>query len=380
MTNMPSSSSKTTPLYDEHIALGAKMVSFAGYTMPIRYSGILEEHMAVREAAGLFDVSHMGEFRVTGSQAAGFLQHLITNDISKLDDGKALYTVMCYPNGGAVDDLLVYRISEEEYMMVVNAANIDTDWEHAQSVQKETGFDCTLTNESEETALIALQGPRAPEILQSITTEDVAALPFYRFLIPEAGSFLECDRAMISHTGYTGEKGFEVYCEASAAATVWNALMEAGEAKGLLPCGLGARDTLRLETGLCLYGHELSPEISPLEAGLGWVVKLEEKADFVGRDALVKQKTAGIPRKLIGLMVEGRRIPREGYEIVSKDGQKIGVVTSGTQSPVLKQGIALGLVENETSYTKTGAALGISARGRAMEAKVVKPPFHRARS
>ncbi|OZC02798.1 glycine cleavage system aminomethyltransferase GcvT [Rubricoccus marinus] len=366
---------KTTPLHAQHVALGAKMMPFAGWDMPVQYSGILDEHHAVRNAAGLFDVSHMGEVAVQGPDAQAFIQHLVTNDVSRIVDGQAQYTVMCHESGTAVDDLLVYRLAHEDWMLVINASNIDKDLAHMRDVHGAGDWDCTLTDLSDQTALIALQGPLAFEILGEVTDAVPADLPFYRFVAPEAGTFLGCESPIVSHTGYTGEAGVEIYCTPEEAPRVWEALMEAGSARGLLPAGLGARDTLRLESGFCLYGHELSDEITPLEAGVGWVVKLDA-GDFVGAEALREQKASGVPRKLVGLVVEGRGIPREGYEIASGD-RVIGTVTSGTQSPVLAQGIGLGLVENDPAYTAPGSALAIRVRGRELAATVAKPPFHK---
>ncbi len=373
---------KTTPLHAQHVALGAKMMPFAGWDMPVQYSGILDEHHAVRRAAGLFDVSHMGEVAVNGLGAQAFIQHLVTNDVSRIVDGQAQYTVMCHASGTAVDDLLVYRLGAENWMLVINASNIDKDLAHMREVHaagawKTDGQDCTIMDLSDGTALIALQGPLAFEILGEVTDAVPADLPFYRFVTPEAGAFLGCHSPIVSHTGYTGEAGVEIYCTNEEAPRVWEALMEAGAARGLLPAGLGARDTLRLEAGFCLYGHELSDEITPLEAGVGWVVKLDA-GEFVGAEALREQKETGVPRKLVGLVVEGRGIPREGYEVASGE-TVIGTVTSGTQSPVLGQGIGLALVENDPAYTALGTQLAVRVRGRELAATVAKPPFHKAK-
>ena len=363
----------TTPLHDIHVALGAKMVPFAGFDMPVQYTGILDEHKAVRETAGLFDVSHMGEFRLRGPDAIALAHQLVTNDATKLVDGKAMYAVLCREDGTAVDDLLVYRIAEDDVMLVVNASNMQKDWDHIQTV-RDHQLDVELTNESDAMALLALQGPKAFEIFEAATGMPVD-LKYYHFTVPD--ELMGAQRAIVSRTGYTGEPGLEIYCENEFAVRIWEALMAAGDAFGLRPAGLGARDTLRLEAGYCLYGHELDDSTTPLDAGLGWVVKLDA-GDFVGRDALATQKEAGPGKKLIGLVTEGRRVPRQGYAITDADGTPIGEVTSGTQSPTTGVGIALGYVPREEVYTTPGAQLGIDVRGRQLEATVTKPPFHTA--
>lgn len=365
---------KTTPLHAVHQALGARMMPFGGFDMPVQYSGIIDEHMAVREAAGLFDVSHMGEVEVRGPEAFDFVQHLVTNDVSKLYDGKALYTVMCRPDGGIVDDLLVYQRGENDYLLVVNAANIEKDWNW---MVTNNPMKAHLRNASDDVALLALQGPRALDILQSVTDVPLDEVKYYHFVEPEPGTFLSCERALLSRTGYTGEPGFEIYCEPEKAVDVWNALMDAGAAHGLKPAGLGARDTLRLEAGFSLYGSDLSEDTNPLEAGLGWVVKLEA-GDFIGREALHAIKEAGPARKLVGFVLEERGIPRSGCTIRSQDGEAIGEVTSGSQSPVLKQGIGLGYVRNVPDYMQPGQPLLIDVRGRLLPATVKKPPLHKS--
>jgi aminomethyltransferase len=365
-----------TPLYETHRALGAKMMPFGGFEMPVQYSGILDEHRAVREAAGLFDVSHMGEVLVSGPDAFAFVQHLVTNDAAALYDGRAMYSVMCRPDGGAVDDLLVYRLAEDRYLLVINASNIEKDLAHIRAQHDAFEGDVTVEDQSAQTALLALQGPKAFEIAQSVTDVPLADIKYYHFVQPEPGAFLGCERAILSHTGYTGEKGLEIYCEPERAEAVWNALMEAGEAHGLKPAGLGARDTLRLESGYCLYGHELTEETTPLEAGLGWVTKLNAD-DFVGKGAIASQKERGVPRKLIGFVMDERGIPRQDYAITTPDGDPIGTVTSGTQSPVLERGIGLGYVPNDEAYTAPGSTIGIAVRGRILPATVEKPPFHK---
>ena len=369
----PSTLLKQTPLRDVHVALGARMTGFAGYDMPVQYSGIVDEHMAVRQAAGIFDVSHMGEVFVRGPQALAYVQHLVTNDAAKLYDGRAMYTVMCQDDGGVIDDLLVYRLNEEAYMLVINAANIDKDvaWMTANNP-----MNADLTNVSEEVALLAVQGPNSIAIVQKLIDAALDELKYYHFLQPASGSFLGCRHAILSRTGYTGETGLEIYCEAESAERVWNAVMDAGKDEGLKPAGLGARDTLRLEAGFCLYGNDLSEETNPYEAKLGWITKLE-KGDFIGREALSRIKEAGPARKLVGFVMEQRSIPRHGYAILNADDEEIGVVTSGSLSPVLGQGIGLGYVVNDPAYTEPGAALAVSVRGRPFPARVVKPPFHK---
>ena len=350
------------------------MAPFAGYDMPIQYSGILDEHRAVRTAAGLFDVSHMGEFTLRGPQAEAFVQRLVTNDAATLTDGKAMYAVLCHDSGGAVDDLLVYRFTRDHFMLVVNASNRQKDWDHARGVLADGGFDCTLTDDSDDVALIALQGPRAFEIFEAAFGFGAAHIPYYHFEQAAPGALAGATLGIVSHTGYTGEKGLELYVEAEAALDVWDALIAAGEPLGLTPAGLGARDTLRLEAGFCLYGHELTDDTTPLEAGLGWVVK-PDAGDFVGREALVRQKADGVPRRLVGLLCAGRGIPRDGCVVVDDSGATVGTVTSGTQSPMLGTGIALALVENRPDLTSPGARLAVDVRGRPLAATVTKPPF-----
>jgi aminomethyltransferase len=372
---MPDETLQTTPLHAAHVALGAKMAPFAGYDMPIQYTGILDEHRAVRTAAGLFDVSHMGEFRVRGPQAEAFVQRLVTNDAAALVDGKAMYAVLCHESGGAVDDLLVYRLGPDHFLLVVNASNRGKDWDHAQGVLAEGRFEAEMTDESDRTSLLALQGPKAFEIFEAATGMDASHIPYYHFEEAAPGAVVGAQHAIVSHTGYTGEKGLELYVENEAAEAVWNAILAAGEAHGLRPAGLGARDTLRLEAGYCLYGHELTDETTPLEAGLGWVVKPDAK-EFVGREALVAQKAAGVPRRLVGLVCDGRGLPRDGFTVTDEAGAPVGTVTSGSQSPVLGTGVALALVENRPDLTAAGTRLAIDVRGRPLAATVTKPPFH----
>ena len=350
------------------------MMPFGGFDMPVQYTSIIEEHLAVRQAAGLFDVSHMGEFLVEGPGAFDYLQRLVTNDISKLYDGRAQYTVMCHPSGGAVDDLLVYRMSEERYMLVVNASNIEKDFSWA---KENLQGDVNLTDVSEQTGLLALQGPKAMQIAQALTSIPLADIKYYHFQEAAPEAFMGLEGVILSHTGYTGEAGLEIYCQQKDTARIWAALMEAGAAHGLLPAGLGARDTLRLESGFCLYGHELDDDTTPLEAGLGWVTKLD-KGEFIGRETLQAQKQQGIPRKLVGFVMEDRGIPRAGYSVVNAAGETIGTVTSGSQSPLLKKGIGLAFVTNDAAYTNPGTGIGIDIRGKQRSATVAKPPFHKS--
>ncbi|NMP21170.1 glycine cleavage system aminomethyltransferase GcvT [Sulfobacillus harzensis] len=355
---------RETPLSDWHRQHGAKMMEFGGFLMPVEYpGGILEEHRTVREHVGMFDVSHMGEFLVEGGEAAGFLDRLVTNQPSALAVGQALYTPMCYPDGGTVDDLLIYRLAPERFMLVVNAGNLDKDW---QWINQAAGAErVSLKNKSGETGLIALQGPEASAVLSPLVDQDLDHVASYRFL---RGQVAGVD-ALISRTGYTGEDGFEVYLPWDDIITVWEALYQ----RGVRPIGLGARDTLRLEARLPLYEHELTADITPLEAGLGVFIKWD-KGDFAGREALVRQKQEGVRRRLVGLQVEGG-IARSGYPVLNSQGAAVGVVTSGTKSPTLGSAIALALVDPE--YRPVGTELGVQVRNRTIPARVVKTPFYR---
>jgi len=364
---------KRTPLYEVHRRYGARMMPFAGYDMPVQYSGIIDEHRAVRERAGLFDVSHMGEIRATGPNAFAFVQGLVSNDASKLTDGRAMYAVMCNERGGIVDDLLVYRLAEDDYLLVINASNVEKDWTH---MTAHNAAGASLENISDDVALLALQGPKAFEIAEKATGQALTDLPYYHFRVASPGTLAGSRFGIFSHTGYTGESGLELYVDADRAEALWNALMEAGEPLGLRPAGLGARDTLRLEAGFSLYGNDLSDDTTPLEAGLGWVTKLD-KGDFVGRDALVKQKEAGIPRRLVAFVMEERCIPRHGQALVDGEGQPLGEVTSGTQSPTLGRGIGMGYVPNDPRYTAPGSEVYVEQRGQRFRACVAKPPLHK---
>jgi len=359
---------KRTPLYDEHVALGARMVEFSGWEMPVQYSSISEEHTAVRTHAGLFDVSHMGEFKVEGADALAFLQHLVPNDVSKLAVHQALYSQLCKPDGGIIDDLLIYRLAEQQYMLVVNAGNIDKDFAWVQ--QQATQFEhVLLTNQSNTTSLIALQGPEAQAILQPLTEINLASISYYHF---EAG-LIDGINCIVSRTGYTGEDGFELYCAPVDVVALWKKLLTVGKSHGLIAAGLGARDTLRLEASMCLYGHELDEQTNPLEANLGWTVKLK-KGDFIGRDVLVETKEHGLKKKLVGLEMVDRGIPRGGYFIYDGD-QQIGVLTSGAPGLTVGKNIALGYID--PSHANVGQSVQVDIRGKKVAAQVVALPFYK---
>ncbi len=343
--------------------------------MPVQYTGIIDEHMTVRKRVGMFDVSHMGEVLVTGPEALDFIQRLVTNDAEKLVDGKAMYTVMCREGGGIVDDLLVYRLGADRYMLVINASNIESDFEW---MRHQNLRDASLENISDGVALIAVQGPSAFETVSKISPVSIDELKFYHFVELEAGSYYGSKTAILSHTGYTGDSGLEIYCDADRAGEIWDALFEAGEEFGIKPIGLGARDTLRLESGFCLYGNDITTETNPLEAGLGWLTKLD-KGDFVGRNALAEIKEAGPGRKLVGFVSQERGIPRPGDTLLDPNGQEVGHVTSGTQSPMLRTGIGLGYVTNRSEYTSRGSELSVRSRNRSFTVRVQRPPFHKER-
>jgi len=359
---------KNTPFTSKHIAAGARMLEFAGYNMPISYTGINEEHQAVRKNAGVFDVSHMGEFILKGENALDIIQRTTTNDASKLTKGKAQYS--CFPNeqGGIIDDLLVYCIEENKvYMLVVNASNIDKDWNW---LQKNNDKQVEMHNISDDTCLLAVQGPNATKVLQSLTEMDILNLKYYTFA---KGMFAGVENVLVSATGYTGAGGVEIYFENKKdnADKIWDAIFDAGSAQGIQPIGLAARDTLRLEMGYCLYGNDIDDTTSPLEAGLGWITKFNK--DFIAKDKLQTQKQEGIQRKLIGFEMIDRGIPRHGYEIFDKEGNKIGYVTSGTQSPSLNKAIGMGYVEN--NYSSIGSEIFIKVREKQLKGSVVKIPF-----
>jgi aminomethyltransferase len=361
--------SKRTPFYQVHEKLGAKLIDFGGFDMPVQYQGIKQEHTAVRKRAGLFDVSHMGEIFVRGPKALDLIQKITINDASKLVPGKAQYTAMCYEDGGIVDDLLVYMFSDEEYMLVVNASNIEKDWDW---IVSHNSMNADLENRSDDYALLALQGPKSIEILQKLTDTDVSAIKFYTF---EEGSVAGEKGVIISATGYTGEKGFELYIDTKKADAVkiWNELLTAGEEFGLEPAGLGARDTLRLEMGYALYGNDITKDTNPIEANLGWLTKLE-KGDFIGKQAIAEVKEKGKTRKLTGFVIyEGRNVPRSGYRILDDDGNDIGFVTSGTQSISLNKGIGMGYIH--VDHANEGESILIQIREKEVNATVTTPPF-----
>ena len=358
---------KNTALSHIHEQLGAKMVPFAGYNMPVQYEGINIEHETVRNGVGVFDVSHMGEFFLKGENALALIQKVTSNDASKLVDHKIQYS--CLPNndGGIVDDLLVYRISEKEYMLVVNASNIEKDWNW---ISQHNDLGVEMINNSDEISLLAVQGPKASEALQTLTDIDLSTMVYYTFKI---GEFAGCKDVIVSATGYTGSGGFEIYVKNKDAEAVWDAVFKAGAEFGIKPIGLAARDTLRLEMGFCLYGNDINDTTSPIEAGLGWITKFTK--DFVNAEALKKQKEEGVTKKLIAFEISEKGIPRQGYEIVTKDGTVIGEVTSGTMSPSLKKGIGMGYVT--TAYAKRDTEIFIQVRKKAIPATIVRLPFYK---
>lgn len=357
---------KETPLHRVHEELGAKMVPFAGYRMPVAYGSIVDEHRAVRERVGIFDVSHMGEFELEGPRALEAVQRVTVNDASALEVDQAQYSAMCREHGGILDDCVVYRMAEERYMIVVNASNVEKDRAHVLAHLPEDGVE--LRDRSDEIALLAVQGPRAAEVVAPLADVDVEDLRFYW----KRDGRVAGVETVISRTGYTGEDGFELYVDAGDAAKLWRALLEKGEAHGLIPSGLGARDSLRLEVGYALYGNDLDEEHTPLEAGLGWITKLD-KGEFVGREALRRQKEEGVERKLVGLRLRERGFPRPGYDVVV-DGERVGHVTSGTVSPTLGEGVAMAWVD--ARHAAPGTEVGIDIRGKAVPAVVQRPPFY----
>ena len=358
---------KDTALSAIHAALGAKMVPFAGYNMPVSYQGINIEHQTVREKVGVFDVSHMGEFFITGPNALGLIQKVCSNDASKLEDGEAQYS--CFPNldGGVVDDLIVYRIAAEKWLLVVNASNIDKDWAW---INAHNTMGAVLENSSDNYSLLAIQGPKAIQAMQSLTQEDLSAIKFYTFKI---NTFAGVEDVIISATGYTGSGGFEIYCKNTQVAQIWTKVFEAGADWGIQPIGLAARDTLRLEMGYCLYGNDIDDTTSPLEAGLGWITKFNK--DFTNSASLKKQKELGISKTLVGFQLNQRGIPRQGYAIVDAQGNSIGRVTSGTMSPSMGMGIGLGYVP--VALKEVGSQIHIQIRNKIVPAMVVKLPFYK---
>lgn len=358
---------KNTALTDLHTSLGAKMVPFAGYNMPVQYTGVNDEHIAVRENIGVFDVSHMGEFFVSGAGALALIQQVTSNDASKLTVGKVQYS--CLPNnqGGIVDDLLVYRMGEDEYMLVVNASNIEKDWNW---ISQHNDMGAILVNRSDEYSLLAIQGPKAAEAMQSLTTVSLSEMGYYTF---QVGEFAGIENVIISATGYTGAGGFEIYVPNKYALQLWNKVMEAGADFGIQPAGLACRDTLRLEMGFCLYGNDINDTTSPLEAGLGWITKFTKS--FVNSEALLKQKEQGVAKKLVGFEMVDKGIPRHDYPITDANGTVIGIVTSGTMSPSLKIAIGMGYVPS--AMAQEGSEIFIEVRGKLLKAKVVKLPFYK---
>jgi aminomethyltransferase len=358
---------KRTPLYHEHVAAGARMVPFGGWEMPVQYTGIIEEHRATRSGVGLFDVSHMGEFEIEGPGALAALQHLTTNDVVALQIGQIQYSVLCYPNGTIVDDLTVYRMGDDRYMITVNAGNIDKDWAH---VTKSTAHikDARWRNASEGTGLVAVQGPKAEALVGRLADRDVTTIGYYRFA---RGNVAEVP-TVISRTGYTGEDGFELYAPADGTAKLWKALVAAGRADGATPVGLGARDTLRLEMKYALYGNDIDETTNPLEAGLGWVVK-PGKGEFIGREALEKVRAEGLRRRLVGIEMVDKAVARHGYPVV-KAGRAVGIVTSGSYGPSVDKYIGIAYVETDLAAVGTG--LEVEIRGQGKAAQVVRTPFH----
>ncbi|OIU71080.1 glycine cleavage system aminomethyltransferase GcvT [Rossellomorea aquimaris] len=360
---------KKTPLYDVYKEYGGKTIDFGGWALPVQFSSIKAEHEAVRTRAGLFDVSHMGEIEVKGEGALEYLQKMMTNDVSKLKGGGAQYTAMCYEDGGTVDDLLIYKIKDYDYLLVVNAANIDKDFEWLKQHQTD-GVE--INNISEHMAQLALQGPLAEGVLQRLTNEhSLSGIGFFKF---QSDVSINGRHALVSRTGYTGEDGFEIYCDAEDAAAIWKDILKEGEKDGVLPCGLGARDTLRFEANLALYGQELSKDISPIEAGIGFAVKVNKEIPFNGQDALQKQKVEGASRKIVGIEMIERGIPRHGYKVFSGE-EEIGEVTTGTQSPTLKKNVGLALLKKE--FTSIDTEIQVEIRGKKVNAKVVPTPFYK---
>lgn len=357
-----------TPLFDTYKSMGAKTIDFGGWALPVQFSSIKEEHEAVRTRAGLFDVSHMGEIDVQGEHALDYLQKMMTNDISKLKENSAQYTAMCYEDGGTVDDLLVYKHSDEHYLLVVNAANTvkDFNW-----LEKHLVEGVSINNISNEMAQLAIQGPKAEIILQRLTDTDLSSIGFFKF---QSNVLIADVNTLVSRTGYTGEDGFELYTASEDAPTLWKAILSAGEPESVLPCGLGARDTLRFEAKLALYGQELTKDISPLEAGIGFAVKTKKEADFIGKSALIRQREKGLERKLVGIEMIGRGIPRTNYSVYKGD-QMIGVVTTGTQSPTLKKNVGLALIKIE--YTEIDTEIEVEIRNKRVQAKVIPSPFYK---
>lgn len=359
---------KRTPLFASYEKYGGKTIDFGGWELPVQFSGIGAEHEAVRTKAGLFDVSHMGEVDVKGESALLYLQKMTTNDVSKLAVGQAQYSVLCYPDGGTVDDLLVYKHADDHYLLVINAGNIDKDFAW---LKENLIPGVTIENISPQTAQLAIQGPLAEKILQKVTETDLSQIGFFRF---QTDVLVDGVPALVSRTGYTGEDGFEIYFDADKAPALWDALLAAGKEDGLLPCGLGARDTLRFEAKLPLYGQELSKDITPIEAGIGFAVKVDKEVPFIGQEVLKAQKENGAPRKLVGIEMIDRGIPRTHYPVYAGEEQ-IGEVTTGTQSPTLKKNVGLALIKSE--HAALGTQLDVEIRGKRLKAEVVASPFYK---
>ncbi|HLR41581.1 MAG TPA: glycine cleavage system aminomethyltransferase GcvT [Virgibacillus sp.] len=364
---------KRTPLFPEYEKSGAKTIDFGGWDLPVQFSGIKHEHKTTRTKAGLFDVSHMGEIVVKGPRSLAFLQKVVTNDVAKLTPKRAQYTFMCYENGGTIDDFLIYMMEENHYLLVVNAANTEKDYKWLIKQNDYEEAELTIENVSADYAQVALQGPKAEEILQTLTETNLKEIKFFRFENPVYFSSIK-DGAIVSRTGYTGEDGFEIYIDHASGRDLWNLILQAGEDKGLEPIGLGARDTLRFEVDLPLYGQELSKDISPVEAGLKFAVKVNKQADFIGKEALKQQIETGPKRKLVGIEMIDKGIPRHGYEVFYND-ENIGFITSGTQSPSLQKNIGLALVNSE--FTEEGTELVVQVRKRKLKAVVVNTPFYK---
>lgn len=359
---------KRTPLYEIHSKYKGKIIDFAGWELPVQYEGIIQEHETVRNAAGLFDVSHMGEIEVKGKDALRCLQYLVTNDVSKLEKNGVMYSFMCYEDGGVVDDILIYKFDEDYFYLVVNASNVDKDYEWI--VKNKRNFDVDIHNISSDVAEVALQGPKAQDILQKLVDFDLNEIGFFKLRRDVLIDGIKC---LISRTGYTGEDGFEIYTDNENIATIWEKIMEAGEEYGIKPVGLGCRDTLRFEANLPLYGNELSKEITPLEAGYGYFVKLD-KENFIGKEALLKQKTEGLKRKIVGFEMIERGIPRHGYE-VAVNGEKIGFVTTGYFSPTLQKSIGLALID--AKYADLGLKIDIMIRNKQVKAEIINKVFYK---
>ncbi|MBU9724188.1 MULTISPECIES: glycine cleavage system aminomethyltransferase GcvT [Bacillaceae] len=362
-------SGNKTPLFNIYEKYNGKTIDFGGWDLPVQFSSIKGEHEAVRTKAGLFDVSHMGEIEVTGKEAVSYLQRVLTNNVDKLKDNACQYHAMCYENGGTVDDLVLYKRGEEDFLLVVNASNTDKDYEWL--LKHTEDYDVTVKNVSEQYAQLAVQGPLAEKITQTLTDQDLSNITFFKF---REGVKVAGKEVLISRTGYTGEDGFEIYCKPEDAVHLWETILDAGESDGIVPCGLGARDTLRFEARLALYGQELSKDISPLEAGIGFAVKTDKEVDFIGKDVLKQQREEGPPRRLVGIEMIDKGIPRTGYEVFI-DGEEVGFITSGTQSPTLKKNVGLALVDQK--YKALDTVVEVQVRKKRLKAKVVSTPFYK---